>query len=422
MCDPTSDPRRWAALTSQAEAALSAPVPRRVLLAGALAVPLAGAASAGAAPAPGASREVSGALVPSAASVVPPPRINPRARWATNRPAKRRPVAEDVRFLLVHHTQTPNATRAAVIPGQLRGMYDYHTREKGWPDIAYNFLVDPFGGIWEGRAGSLAGPVRGDATGGSQGFAQLCCFIGDHTSTPPTPAAMTAMSALLGWLASRYGVGLAAGRRVSFVSRGSNRWKRGVRVTTDPIAAHRDMSLTECPGDALYPLVRSQLLPRARTIAGGRSVAAGAAGSGAAGAAGAAGGAAAAGCAVASGGAAVAGAATPTAGRRAGGGGASSAATESAKARSATTPATTASTTGPTAGPAAGAATTPAAGSGGASGAASAGGSDPSTAAVVASGADGSGSDLVRGALPVLGVAAIGGGAALVAHRVRARD
>lgn len=222
-------------------------------------------ASPGAAGAPGASGAAgaTGAMV--AANLRP--RIRRRADWASGHPPMRAPVAEDVRFLLVHHTQTPNTDRAAGIPSRLRGMYDFHTREKGWPDLAYNFLVDAFGVVWEGRAGSLAGPVRGDATGGSQGFAQLCCFIGDHTVTPPTARALAAMTRLLAWLAVRDGVDLSAGRRVAFVSRGSNRWPRGARVTTDPVAGHRDMSLTECPGDALYPLVRSQLLPQARALA-----------------------------------------------------------------------------------------------------------------------------------------------------------
>lgn len=202
-----------------------------------------------------------------AAAQAPRPQIRPRSEWATGRPPKKRPTREDVRFLLVHHTQTPNTERPASIPGRLRGMYDFHTRDKGWPDLAYNFLVDPFGRIWEGRAGSLAGPVRGDATGGSQGFAQLCCFIGDHRATPPTREAMAAMTSLLAWLAVRDGVDLSEGRTVRFVSRGSNQWPRGKTVTTDPVAAHRDMSRTDCPGDALYPLVRSQLLPGARRLA-----------------------------------------------------------------------------------------------------------------------------------------------------------
>lgn len=242
-------------------------VGRRALLGGALAVPLAACTPLDA--------YASLTHVPAATSLVAvpaavrQPAIHRRAEWATKRPALKRPVREDVRFLLVHHTQTPNRERPGTIPGRLRGMYDFHTQDKGWSDLAYNFLVDPFGGIWEGRSGSLAGPARGDATGGSQGFAQLCCFIGDHTTTPPTAKAMASMATLLGWLASRYRIDLAAGRRVTFTSRGSNRWARGRRVSTTPIAAHRDMSLTACPGDALYPLVRSRLLPQARRLAGG---------------------------------------------------------------------------------------------------------------------------------------------------------
>lgn len=197
------------------------------------------------------------------------PPIHARDEWARALPPTRGLASEapgDVRFLLVHHAESPNTERPGSIPERLRGFYRFHTTGKGWADVAYNFFVDPFGEIWEGRTGSLAGPVRGDATGGSQGFAQLCCFVGDHGKVPPTEAALAAMSALLAWLAQRYAIDLYAGRAITFVSRGSNRWPQGTTVTTDPIAGHRDMSETECPGDALYPLVRSRLLPGAQRL------------------------------------------------------------------------------------------------------------------------------------------------------------
>ncbi len=199
-------------------------------------------------------------------AAMPAPPIRPRADWAAGCPVRGRLSAEDdLRFLLVHHTLTPNGESAERIPARLRAVYAYHTGSaKRWPDVAYNFFVDPHGVIWEGREGSLAGPVRGDATGGSQGFAELCCFVGDFTAQPPTPAAMSAMTALLAWLAQRSSIDLDAA--VTFTSRGSSRWRRGVSVTTDAVAAHRDMSSTECPGDALYPLVRSVLLPGARAL------------------------------------------------------------------------------------------------------------------------------------------------------------
>ncbi len=163
-----------------------------------------------------------------------------------------------MRFLLVHHTASSNAYSEAAVPSLLRGFYDYHTSSaKGWPDIAYNFLVDRYGRVWEGRTGSLNGPVKGDATGGSQGFALLACFIGDHSVQAPTAAAQDAMGRLLRSLAGRYGIDLRPGVTTTFTSRGSSRYPAGTVVTTPTISGHRDMSYTTCPGDACYPLLAS---------------------------------------------------------------------------------------------------------------------------------------------------------------------
>jgi len=78
--------------------------------------------------------------------------INPRSSWAIDRPPLGPLPSEDVRFLLVHHSASQNGHTSADAPGILRGFYDYHTSsEKGWNDIAYNFLIDAGGGVWEGR-------------------------------------------------------------------------------------------------------------------------------------------------------------------------------------------------------------------------------------------------------------------------------
>lgn len=190
--------------------------------------------------------------------VVETPPILPRSTWAEGRVPKGPVPAEEVKFLIVHHTAEPgNGYEESDVPRLLRGIFDYHTGgAKGWPDIAYNFFVDSSGRIWEGRTGSVAGPVAGSATGGNQGFSQLCCFLGDHSATPPTLAAQDSMVALLAWLADRYGVDTAPGATVRFVSKGSNRWPAGESVTAPTIAAHTDMSTTECPGAACIPLVR----------------------------------------------------------------------------------------------------------------------------------------------------------------------
>ena len=162
----------------------------------------------------------------------------------------------DVRFLIVHHSASANDYSAEQSTQLLRSFYHYHTSaEKGWPDLAYNFLVDRHGQIFEGRAGSISSPVRGDATGGSQGFALLCCFIGDHRDVAPTGAAQSAMIALLAWLSKTYDIDPSPGSTVEFVSRGSNLHPRGTTVTTPTITGHRTMSRTTCPGDAAFALV-----------------------------------------------------------------------------------------------------------------------------------------------------------------------
>lgn len=189
--------------------------------------------------------------------------VRPRADWAdgllpTGELRQERP--EDVQFLLVHHTASGNRYNPEDVPGLLRGFYAFHTGpDKNWPDVAYNFFVDRFGTIWEGRAGSLAGPVMPDATGGSQGFAQLGCFIGDHQAQAPSDAARLAMTTLLAALADTYGIETMPGAMTAFVSRGSNRWPAGTSVTTTTIAGHRDMSQTACPGDFAYDLVQRVL-------------------------------------------------------------------------------------------------------------------------------------------------------------------
>lgn len=197
----------------------------------------------------------------ASASGVAAPEIRPRTEWAGSLPVVGTLVAETPKFLLIHHTYQPdNQYTPGEVTDRIRQLYRYHrSSPRNWPDLAYNFVVDQFGGIWEGRHGSLDGPVRGSATGGNQGYSQLCCFLGDLVSTPPTPAAQAAMTHLLAWLADRYSISTAPGASIEFDSLGSNRWAKGKHVIADTICGHREMSNTECPGDAGFQVVKHVL-------------------------------------------------------------------------------------------------------------------------------------------------------------------
>lgn len=189
------------------------------------------------------------------------PEILPRALWAQGRSPKGPIEAEQPRFLLVHHTAEPgNDYTSEEVPGLIQGIFNYHTGSaKGWPDVAYNFFIDADGRIWEGREGSLDGPVRGSATGGNQGWSQLCCFLGNFEQQLPTEAARLSMVGLLAWLGERYSIDTSPAAKVEFESLGSNRWPAGTTVPTATIAGHRDMSQTTCPGDAAYAWVTGNL-------------------------------------------------------------------------------------------------------------------------------------------------------------------
>lgn len=203
-----------------------------------------------------------GPAVP-AVEVLPGLLIYPRDAWGANLAPAGPIKAEVAHFLLVHHTASSNAYSSAA--GLIQATYAFHTSPaKGWSDVCYQFFVGRDGDVWEGRAGALTGPVVADATGGSQGFAQLICLLGDFTSQLPTDAALSSLVNVLAWLSGRYDIDIGEGATTSFISRGSQRWPAGTPVTTNTIAGHRDMSFTECPGNALYPVLPEI---RARVVA-----------------------------------------------------------------------------------------------------------------------------------------------------------
>ncbi|MGZ4804888.1 MAG: N-acetylmuramoyl-L-alanine amidase [Ilumatobacteraceae bacterium] len=194
-----------------------------------------------------------GPAVP-AEELLPGLSIYPRDAWGANLPPKGPIGVETPQFLLVHHTASPNSYTSAV--SLIQATYSFHTSSaKGWPDVCYEFFVGRDGDVWEGRAGAMAGPVIADATGGSQGFAQLVCMLGDFTSQLPTDAALGSLVKVLAWLSYRDRIDITPGATTSFISRGSQRWAAGTPVTAFTISGHRDMSYTACPGDALYPIL-----------------------------------------------------------------------------------------------------------------------------------------------------------------------
>ena len=74
------------------------------------------------------------------------------------------------------------------MPSLLRGIYAYHTQSRGWRDIGYNYLVDRFGRIWEGRYGGVTRAVVGAHTLGYNEYSFALSAIGNFDITSPPSA------------------------------------------------------------------------------------------------------------------------------------------------------------------------------------------------------------------------------------------
>jgi hypothetical protein len=193
-----------------------------------------------------------------AGGAVPQPGMVSRAGWGADEsyrslnPGCGRPqYAPVVRFAVVHHTVNPNNYTPADSASMIRGIYYFHTHTNGWCDIGYNFLVDRFGTVFEGRFGGVANAVVGaHAQGfntGSTGVALLGSFQADPVPSPMYDGLRT----VLAWKLSLHEIDPTAtiafnGRQVAAVS------------------GHRDLNATECPGNIPYgmlPQLRSELVP-----------------------------------------------------------------------------------------------------------------------------------------------------------------
>ena len=69
----------------------------------------------------------------------------------------------------------------------LAAIYDYHRFSRGYFDIAYNFVIDALGRIWEARAGGIDEPVMGAHAGGYNSVSTGIAILGTFSFALPPP-------------------------------------------------------------------------------------------------------------------------------------------------------------------------------------------------------------------------------------------
>src|SRR5437763_3514859 len=187
----------------------------------------------------------------------PHPEISTRAGWGANEGMRKgRPEFAPISKLVVHHTVTPNNDPD---PAQtVRAIYAYHTRNNGWNDIGYNFLVDQQGRVYEGRFArsyrpgeaptgedeSGRGVIGAHAKAVNPGTAGVA-LLGDYSGgvLPPEPQ-VDGLVRLLAWKAARHDIDPKGASPFTAVD--------GSQRTFPNIAGHRDVGDTGCPGGRLY--------------------------------------------------------------------------------------------------------------------------------------------------------------------------
>ncbi|MDQ2910162.1 MAG: N-acetylmuramoyl-L-alanine amidase, partial [Actinomycetota bacterium] len=190
------------------------------------------------------------------------PEIFTRADWGADESIVRGfpRYADSVQLALVHHTAGSSSYTRSQSPAIVRAIEAYHVKGNGWNDIGYNFLVDRYGQVFEGRAGGMRRAVIGAHAEGFNTGTVGVAVIGSYNSAGITPAARAALVSLLAWRLDLDHVDSASS--VVRISSGNPRYPAGTALTLRAISGHRDAYPTSCPGASLYaqlPAIRAEV-------------------------------------------------------------------------------------------------------------------------------------------------------------------
>jgi hypothetical protein len=183
------------------------------------------------------------------------PRVMSRLQWGAeplgaDAPRRQPRYESTINAAVVHHTGMSNDYQPWEAPGVVRAVHYMHSHLRGWGDIGYNALVDRYGVVYEGRAGGLSQAVMGAHAGGFNRGTFGISIMGEFDKVLPPVEALEAVSQMIAWKFRLHGVD-PAGTTV-LESTGSSIYPSGTRVRLPTIIGHRNVSITVCPGDALY--------------------------------------------------------------------------------------------------------------------------------------------------------------------------
>jgi len=213
-----------------------------------------------------------GAVITKTGAVVNRPNIVTRAQWGADESWRDKSprISNKIIAGFIHHTATTNSYNPEDGPAQMRSLYAYFTKSLQYADMGYNFLVDRYGVVYEGRAGcpptaglDCDGPARaviGAHTAGMNDNTFAISAIGNfHTGAieKETANLMTnAIAELMAWKIAPFNLDPSAMAQIpSTDTSGLSKYRKGTTATVPVISAHLDVGRTVCPGKFLYPLI-----------------------------------------------------------------------------------------------------------------------------------------------------------------------
>jgi hypothetical protein len=151
---------------------------------------------------------------------------------------------------VVHHTVNANDYSAASVPALLRSIQAFHQDVQQFDDIGYNFVVDRFGTIWEGRAGGADRPVVGGHTMGFNTGSVGVAVLGTFDGAAPNEAELDGVARVIAWKFAQRNVDPLG--QLTVISNGGDIHPEGVPVVLNTIDGHRSIGATACPGALLF--------------------------------------------------------------------------------------------------------------------------------------------------------------------------
>lgn len=161
--------------------------------------------------------------------------IRPRTAWKAAPPVHSY-VPQTPKGISFHHSGAAWTGKPG--PEQyLRNIQAFHTgSQREWEDIAYHFLIDLDGAVWEGRPPTARGnpSIYYDPAG-----LVLISYLGDFGSQELTEPQLAAGVQTAAWVIGQYGIS-----------------------PTAALTGHRDHAPTSCPGDNIYKLIQDGTIAR----------------------------------------------------------------------------------------------------------------------------------------------------------------